>query len=110
MKRGNFFGLIDFVCSGVSAGFMSLIVRVVLGSMRWFASSGEQVQVRKSIPVSLPRRLRVGFLERIASASSILNRTEKDELRLRIEEALAIRSRKPTLNRRGEETGIDFLT
>ena len=24
---------------------MSLIVRVVLGSMRWFASSGEQVQV-----------------------------------------------------------------
>ena len=36
--------------------------------------------------------------------------TEKDELRLRIEEALAIRSRKPTLNRRGEETGIDFLT
>ena len=36
--------------------------------------------------------------------------TEKDELRLRIEEELAIRSRKPTLNRRGEETGIDFLT
>ena len=36
--------------------------------------------------------------------------TEKDELRLRIGVALAIRSRKPTLNRRGEETGIDFLT
>ena len=35
--------------------------------------------------------------------------TEKDELRLRIEEALAIRSTKPTLSRRGEETGIDFL-
>ena len=32
---------------------------------------------------------------------------EKDELRLRIEEALAIRSRKPALNRRGEETGVD---
>ena len=36
--------------------------------------------------------------------------TEKNELRWRIEEALAIRTRKPTLNRRGEETGIDFLT
>ena len=36
--------------------------------------------------------------------------TQKDELRLRIEEALAIRSRKPTLNRCCEETGIDFLT
>ena len=41
---------------------------------------------------------------------TIVCATEKDELRLRIEEALAIRSRKPTLNRRGEETGIDFLT
>ena len=41
---------------------------------------------------------------------SIVCATEKDELRLRIDKALAIRSRKPTLNRRGEETGIDFVT
>ena len=43
LKPGKVFGFINFVCSGVSAGFMSLLVRVVLGSMRWFASAGEQV-------------------------------------------------------------------
>ena len=84
MKRAIFFGFNDFVCSGVSAGFMSLIVRVVPGSTRWFASAGEQVQVRKSIPVSSPRRLRVGFLERIASASSILNRSSSFSVAERI--------------------------
>ena len=36
--------------------------------------------------------------------------TERDELRLRIEEAQVIRTMKPAINRRGEETGIDFLT
>ena len=35
--------------------------------------------------------------------------TESDELRLRIEEAQVIRAMKPAINRRGEETGIDFL-
>ena len=35
--------------------------------------------------------------------------TERDELRLRIEEAQVIRMMKPAINRRGEETGIDFL-
>ena len=35
--------------------------------------------------------------------------TERDELRLRIEEAQVIRTMKPAINRRGEETGIDFL-
>ena len=39
----------------------------------------------------------------------IIRRTEKDELRLRIEEAMAIREAAPSLNRRKEETGIDFL-
>ena len=39
----------------------------------------------------------------------IIRRTEKDELRLRIEEAMAIRDASPSLNRRKEETGIDFL-
>ena len=35
--------------------------------------------------------------------------TERDELRLRIEEAQVIRTMKPAINRRGEETGIGFL-
>ena len=35
--------------------------------------------------------------------------TERDELRLSIEEAQVIRTMKPAINRRGEETGIDFL-
>ena len=35
--------------------------------------------------------------------------TERDELRLRIEEAQVIRTMKPAINRRGEETGIDFF-
>ena len=35
--------------------------------------------------------------------------TERDELQLRIEEAQVIRTMKPAINRRGEETGIDFL-
>ena len=40
----------------------------------------------------------------------IIRRTKKDELRLRIEEALMIKELAPTINRRGEETGLDFLT
>ena len=39
----------------------------------------------------------------------IIRRTKKDELRLRIEEALMIKELAPTINRR-EETGLDFLT
>ena len=35
--------------------------------------------------------------------------TERDELRLRIEEAQVIPMMKPAINRRGEETGIYFL-
>ena len=35
--------------------------------------------------------------------------TERDELRLRIEEAQVIHTMKPAINRRGEETAIDFL-
>ena len=35
--------------------------------------------------------------------------TERDELRLRIEEAQVIRTMKPAINWHGEETGIDFL-
>ena len=40
----------------------------------------------------------------------IIRRTKKDELRLRIEEALMIKELAPTINRRCEETGLDFLT
>ena len=36
--------------------------------------------------------------------------TERDELRLRLKEAQVIRTMKPAINRRREETGIDFLT
>ena len=38
----------------------------------------------------------------------IVYTTGKDELRLRIVEAITIRDKKPTMNRRGEETGIDL--
>ena len=40
----------------------------------------------------------------------ITYRTEKNELRLRIEEAMAIRDASLSMNRQKEETGIDFLT
>ena len=40
----------------------------------------------------------------------IVRATAKDELRLRIEEAMAIRTANPTMNRRGKDTGLDFLT
>ena len=40
----------------------------------------------------------------------ILYATRKDELRLRIVEAIIITDKKPTMNRCGEENGIDFLT
>ena len=39
----------------------------------------------------------------------IFRRTKRDELRLRIEEAIAIHEAAPTINRHREETGIDFL-
>ena len=39
----------------------------------------------------------------------IARRTEKDELRLRIEEAIIIKKLAPVLNRRAEDTGVDFL-
>ena len=36
--------------------------------------------------------------------------TERDELHLRIQEAQVVRTMKPANNRRGKETGINFLT
>ena len=39
----------------------------------------------------------------------IARRTEEDELRLRIEEAIIIKKLAPALNRRAEDTGVDFL-
>ena len=40
----------------------------------------------------------------------IIRRTEKDELRLRIEEALTINEIAPAMNRRSEDMGLNFLT
>ena len=36
--------------------------------------------------------------------------TEREDVRLRIDEAQVIRKKKPAITRRVEETGIDFLT
>ena len=39
----------------------------------------------------------------------IIRRTGRDELRLRIEEAIAIQEAHPTMNRHREEFGVEFL-
>ena len=40
---------------------------------------------------------------------NIIQRTEHDELRLRIVEAYEIKTRRPTLNRKQEDLGTGFL-
>ena len=39
----------------------------------------------------------------------IIRRTGRDELRLLIDEAIAIREARPAINRRREESGVEFL-